>query len=283
MKQRIVTGLIFTAVICGFMIPGYFNHYIASILWALVAMIGTREMILCVQSKGLRPGLFLSYFGAGFSLLPLFVSLFSDAALLALGIYSLAILMLSMMAVIFMVMFRSGERAFADGIATSSIALYISFPLACANITLLFVSNGWYFVAIGLIAPWMSDVFAYFVGSLIGKHKILPHISPKKTVEGCIGGAVGSAGTMALFFWLFMDKVLDSSLSTPILLTMAAVAGLVLSAVSQLGDWLASAIKRWAGIKDFGTILPGHGGVIDRFDSAFFTLPAALVLALLFV
>jgi phosphatidate cytidylyltransferase len=284
MKQRIITGLVFTAVICAFMIPGYYVPYIATILLALVAGIGTREMILCVRNKGLRPGVFLSFFGAGLSLLPLIIRLRTDSALYALSVYALTILMLSMIAVILMVIFRSGESAFADGIATSGISIYISFPLACANITLLFIpNNGWYFVAIGLIAPWMSDVFAYFVGSLIGKHKILPNISPKKTMEGCIGGAVGSAGTMALFFWLFMDKVLDSNLSMAALLTVAAIAGLALSAVSQLGDWLASAIKRWAGIKDFGTLLPGHGGVIDRFDSAFFTLPVTLVLAMLFV
>ena len=283
MKQRVITGILFTIVICGFMVPSLYFPYLASVLWALVALIGTREMILCVQHKGLRPGQYLSYFGACLSLLPILMKLYTDDAMLALGTYSLAILMLAMMSVILMVIFQSGERAFADGIATSGIALYISFPLACANITILFVPNGWYFVAIGLIAPWMSDVFAYFVGSLIGKHKILPHISPKKTVEGCIGGAVGCAGTMVLFFWLFMDKILDSSLSTSALLLTAAVSGLVLSVVSQFGDWLASAIKRWAGIKDFGKILPGHGGVIDRFDSAFLTLPVTFVLALLFV
>jgi len=282
MKQRVITGFLFTFVMLGFVVPSYFIPHLASILWAVVAIICTREMILCVQNKGLRPGQYLSYFGACLSLLPLFIKLYSNSTLLAISTYSLSILTLSMMSVILMVIFQSGERAFADGIATSGIALYISFPLACANITILFIPHGWYFVVIGLFAPWVSDVFAYFTGSLIGKHKIIPHISPKKTLEGCIGGAIGCAAVLVLFFWLFMDNILASSMSTPVLLVIAAVSGIVISAVSQLGDWLASAIKRWAGIKDFGKILPGHGGLIDRFDSAFLTLPITLALALFF-
>jgi phosphatidate cytidylyltransferase len=137
-------------------------------------------------------------------------------------------------------------------------------------------------VVIGLFAPWVSDVFAYFTGSILGKHKIVPHISPKKTVEGCIGGAVGCAVVMVLFFSLFMDQFIDTSFGRPIILLFAALIGVILSIVSQLGDWMASAIKRWAGIKDFGKILPGHGGLLDRFDSAFFTLPVIFAVALFF-
>jgi len=282
MKQRVITGVFFTLAILVFIVPGYFYPLMLSILWAVVALIGAREMILCVEAKGMKPGQYLSYFGACLSILPVIISLYSKSALLALGTYSLAALLLAMNAVIIIVLFQPGEHAFGDGIATSSITLYISFPLACANITALFIPNGWYFVAIGLFAPWISDVFAYFTGSLFGRHKIVPHISPKKTFEGCIGGAIGCAGVMVLFFWLFMDKFIDSDLKQSTLLILAAVIGIVISIVSQLGDWMASAIKRWAGIKDFGKILPGHGGILDRFDSAFFTLPVAFALALCF-
>ncbi len=283
MKQRVITGFVFAFAILLFFVPGYFNAFALSILWAAVALICAREMILCVQAKGLRPSHYLSYFGACLSILPVIVRLFSNSALLALGIYCLTALMLAMNTVIFLVLIQPGEHAFADGIATSGVLLYVSFPLACANITgLYFAPNGWYFVAIGVIAPWVSDVFAYFTGSLIGKHKIVPHISPKKTWEGCIGGAVGSAAIMILFFWLFLDTRIQTDLSRPVFYLLAGISGIILSAVSQIGDWMASAIKRWAGIKDFGKILPGHGGLLDRFDSAFFTLPMALLLAFYF-
>jgi len=282
MRQRVITGVFFTVGILLFIVPGYFSPYMLSILWAVVAIVVGREMINCVQAKNMRPGQYLSYAGVCLSILPVFVSLYSKSVLLAFGTYSLAILLLAINTVIIMVLFQPGENVFGDGIATSSIQIYVSFPLACANITALFIPKGWYFVVIGLFAPWISDVFAYFTGVLFGRHKIVPHISPKKTVEGCIGGAIGCAGVMVLCFWLFMDKFLDTSMGRPALLIFAAAAGVILSIVSQLGDWMASAIKRWAGIKDFGRILPGHGGLLDRFDSAFFTLPVAFALALCF-
>ena len=81
---------------------------------------------------------------------------------------------------------------------------------------------------------------------------------------------------------IFMDRFIDTSISRPLVLVVAALIGIILSVVSQMGDWMASAIKRWAGIKDFGRILPGHGGLLDRFDSAFFTLPVVFALALFF-
>ena len=134
-------------------------------------------------------------------------------------------------------------------------------------------------MVIGLFAPWVSDVFAYFTGSFIGKHKIVPHISPKKTWEGCIGGAVFTSLITALFFAFIMYDIIDVGISYTMYITFAALFGFVLSCVSQLGDWLASSIKRMVDIKDFGKLMPGHGGIMDRFDSAFFTLPVALGLA----
>ncbi len=282
MKQRVITGIFFTIAILAFVVPGYFSPYFLAILWAAVAVIICREMILCVTAKKMTPGQYLCYAGASFSILPVVTSLYSDSALLAFGIFALAIILLMMNSVLILVLFQPGEHAFGDGIATAGIELYVSFPLACANITALFIPHGWFFVVIGLFAPWVSDVFAYFTGSIFGKHKIVPHISPKKTVEGCIGGAIGCAGVMVVFFLIFMDRFIDTSISRPLVLVVAALIGIILSVVSQMGDWMASAIKRWAGIKDFGRILPGHGGLLDRFDSAFFTLPVVFALALFF-
>ena len=122
-------------------------------------------------------------------------------------------------------------------------------------------------------------MFAYFTGSFFGKHKIVPHISPKKTWEGCIGGAVFCSLLTALFFAFVMKEVIDVKMPYAAFVALAAVFGFILSCVSQLGDWMASSIKRMVGIKDFGKLMPGHGGIMDRFDSAFFTLPVALGLA----
>jgi len=136
---------------------------------------------------------------------------------------------------------------------------------------------------IGLISPWISDVFAYFAGSMFGRRKIVPKLSPKKTLEGSIGGLIGTMIFVMIYFWLFMQgrETVSNSLSENMVL--AAIAGLLLSTASQAGDWLASAIKRWCGVKDFGTILPGHGGILDRFDSVLFTLPVTLAISVVAV
>jgi len=113
------------------------------------------------------------------------------------------------------------------------------------------------------IISWSCDSSAYLVGVGFGKHKLCPSISPKKTIEGAVGGILGSMLGCTIFSWLVSpDKM--------VILVMLGFIGAI---VSQLGDLAASQIKRTVGIKDFGQIFPGHGGVLDRFDSILFTAP----------
>src|SRR5690606_7424280 len=106
--------------------------------------------------------------------------------------------------------------------------------------------------------------FAYFTGMLFGKRKILPIVSPKKSLEGSIGGVVGCALVTVLFGLIFLKGISMHHL---------IIMGLISGTVSQVGDWAASAIKRYSGIKDYGALMPGHGGVLDRFDSILFVAP----------
>jgi len=143
------------------------------------------------------------------------------------------------------------------------------------------------------LGAFMTDTFAYFVGVLFGKHKLCPNISPKKTIEGAIGGIVGCGLSFLLFGMIvnrfFADVLLryeympvqylssayyvivpqGSSFSLPLMFAL----GLICSIAAQVGDLVASTIKRQYDIKDFGRILPGHGGVLDRFDSILFVAP----------
>jgi len=120
---------------------------------------------------------------------------------------------------------------------------------------------------------WACDSAAYFAGRYLGKHKFSPHISPKKTWEGALGGTL-----FAMFwFWIWTRSGFGYTVFD---VSFAAAAGIsfAISAVGQLGDLLISALKRWSGIKDSGELFPGHGGVLDRADSFYLAAPIATIL-----
>lgn len=125
-------------------------------------------------------------------------------------------------------------------------------------------------------ATWGTDVFAYLIGFKFGKHKFT-EISPKKSIEGCFGGIIGAIVAMLIMTYIF-NTICDLNISY----TIISIIAIVLSIVSQIGDLIASSIKRFVGIKDFGNLIPGHGGMLDRFDSVIFAAPIAyLLIALL--
>ena len=146
---------------------------------------------------------------------------------------------------------------------------------------MILVPHGWYYMVFGLFASWISDVCAYFVGVTMGKHKIVPHISPKKTWEGCVGGAIGCALIVMLYFDFVVYPLDELKINIILFSVIMFVIGFLISCLSQIGDWLASLVKRKVGIKDYGNIFPGHGGMMDRFDSSFFTIPTGLLTALI--
>ena len=142
-----------------------------------------------------------------------------------------------------------------------------SFYIIGANSAAIVLRNtekvGLYLVLIPFVFSWVTDSFAYFCGRAFGKHKLIEAVSPKKTVEGAIGGFVFCALT-AVLYGLIVGKFSDATPNYLVLL----IGGLVIGIVSQIGDLVMSAIKREQGIKDYGYMLPGHGGLLDRFDSS---------------
>jgi phosphatidate cytidylyltransferase len=136
-------------------------------------------------------------------------------------------------------------------------------------------ADGKYLYLICFIGAWVTDTFAYFAGRLFGKHKLIPEISPKKTIEGSIGGIVFCVIAMVLYGWIVV-QITNGAVRANY--WMLAVSGLFVSFVSQIGDLTMSAVKRTYGIKDYGKLFPGHGGVLDRFDSV---LAVSIVLCVL--
>lgn len=134
---------------------------------------------------------------------------------------------------------------------------------------------GQYVYLLVFVAAWITDTFAYFTGVFFGKHKLCPKISPKKTVEGSLGGIVFCV--ISFMIYGVVLSAVNGGKIVPNYIGLAVI-GLVMSVLSQTGDLLASVIKRTYGVKDYGKLFPGHGGVLDRFDSVLLLTPFLLVL-----
>ena len=277
--QRIITGAIFTVAVLALVVPAYFVPPVLLIFTFIVTSIALLELIKAAKNTQKEMSVPATVLGGYLGFLPLVFWLTEGTPSQGFTLYALITLIYCFISTMIPPLVKEHPEAIRSGFASSLIIVYVSFPIACTHVMMYLIPNGWYFMVIGLFAPWVSDVFAYFCGSFFGKHKIVPHISPKKTWEGCIGGALFTALLTALFFAFVMVNVMEVTMSFELFVALAAIFGFILSCVSQLGDWMASSIKRLVGIKDFGKFMPGHGGIMDRFDSAFFTLPVALGLA----
>ena len=167
-----------------------------------------------------------------------------------------------------------GGTSILDALASGAGLIYIGFPFACLLLlrnlmpeTVFTTEIGTFtfgnaFVWIMFIGTWASDTFAYFTGTAIGRHKLCPSISPNKTIEGFMGSLLGTTAVVAGLGY-FLNLLLEEM----------AVLGLLIAILATLGDLVESVAKRYVGIKDSGNIIPGHGGVWDRFDSVLFTAP----------
>jgi len=138
---------------------------------------------------------------------------------------------------------------------------------------------GSFYLLFALGCAWLCDTFAYFSGRAFGRHKLAPNVSPKKTVEGLIGGLLGCTVFMALIAFLFALSVESFGIYVSINYMAILLLTPVCAMLGVLGDLFASVIKRQFKVKDYGDIMPGHGGVMDRFDSVLFTIPAAFFIA----
>jgi len=179
-------------------------------------------------------------------------------------------------------MFSVEKRDLIHGMAAFAGVFYIIFfafhlvlvdygPLDPLSVGIFKISSFHSYVWIVLMSAFGTDIFAYLVGKAVGKRKLCPSISPKKTVEGSVGGVIGSVLLCGLFSLVFM----------PTEIWTCIVIGVAGGVFSQFGDLAASVMKRKIGIKDWGTLIPGHGGVLDRIDSILFTAPLVYYILML--
>lgn len=256
MKQRIITGVIAAALFIPFVIYGNIPF---SVLVCVIAAVGFYEIL---RMKNIAmfsvPGLV----GLLAMLMLVIPDAWADAVLAIIGYDSRLTVLYGLAALLLIYTVVVKNKMTFDGVGFILLgALYVGLGFHYLIETR---AAGLVFVVYCLLVVWTTDSGAYFVGRKFGKNKLWPEISPKKTVEGFVGGIV-----IAVIFAVAMQLITPfmSSMLTLVVVTIIA------SIVGQMGDLVESAIKRHYDVKDSGTILPGHGGILDRFDSLLFVLP----------
>ena len=188
----------------------------------------------------------------------------------------LPLFLLPYIALLFLILLRTHQDTRVEDIALVFM-MSIGIPLSLSSAIYLRDNNGYtlgfYYLLLALFCAWFSDTGAYFTGRAFGKHKLCPLVSPHKTVEGMIGGLVTCVVLNVLATLGFERGCAQLGIAVQVDMVRLLLISLLASLISVLGDLSFSMIKRQFDIKDFGNIMPGHGGVLDRFDSVLFTLP----------
>lgn len=266
MKTRIITALVATLIFLPFLI---FSETIAfPCIMAFAAVMGVVEMHKCIGEKSLTVLLPSCLVAA---LLPVCARLYANEQAFFNFAHKILVVYVFYLAVV--AVFSKGKK---DISAMAMIYVTVCFIVnGFSSIVLLRdYPYGQYIYLLVFICPWMTDIFAYFTGYFLGKHKLIPDVSPKKTVEGAIGGIVFCTLSLVLYGFVISSIVAELKANYLAFVCM----GIVLSVVSQCGDLVFSLIKRKYGIKDYGRLMPGHGGILDRFDSVIASAPFVLLL-----
>ena len=269
MKQRVITAI----VLCIVAIPVciFSGTVVFPIAMAFIGFMGVYEMLGCMK---VRDKLSIAAPLYGLAILAPFATRYLGAffkhnslvVVLCLLVYVLYLLG------VWVFSYEKNQKIdMAPLLSSTLVCLYIIGATSSIIVVrdLPYGEFFWYFIFIG---AWITDTFAYFSGMLLGKHKLIPNVSPKKTVEGSIGGTLFCIG-----FFIGYAAIVNHFTDANLNLILIACAGLVSALVSQIGDLSMSVIKRTYGIKDYGKIFPGHGGVLDRFDSI---LAVAIIMAI---
>lgn len=260
MAKRIIVGVLLAGLFVALLV---FGGEFRMVVFSLAAIIAAYEMGKLFRAKGYKPWMAPLYvFGAVH-----YITIARFGYPLMLIIWFICIVAIAIERIF------SKQRTTVDAMASLVIMVY---PLMLFAALALVVSDNVRSTGAVLgmllvfVCPLMGDTVAFFAGSFLGRHKLCPHISPKKTVEGSVGGFTGGALGGLLCYLLQPMWGLNGQL-IPML-----VVGLICGGIGQIGDLFASVIKRWAEVKDYGNIFPGHGGVMDRLDSVLMCAPIVL-------
>ena len=256
MLTRILTSICAVCVLVP--VLWFSNTVLLPIGIAAVTVIATYEMAKCMGLQRRMSVVLPIYASAGsFPFLLRYLPSFSQYAMIAFLVAAMYLLYL-----FFLVVRSHGTLTFQNALTFFAICLYVIVALNAILYIHDEYENGRFLYVLIFLGAWITDIFAYFTGVFFGKHKLIPDVSPKKTVEGSVGGVLFCA-----LFYVGYGALIGYFFEVNVNLLFLGICGLILSVISQIGDLIMSVIKRHYGIKDFGKIFPGHGGVLDRFDS----------------
>ncbi len=264
-KTRLLSGIVLV-ILAVFMIVSGGNVLLFSTL--TISLIGMFELYRVFKLEK-TPLAMIAYIMA---------AIYYCSGLLNVVVEPMMIVMLFMILLMFIYVFAYPRYEAKDIMAIFFGLLYVAVMLSYVY-QIRMLENGLYLAFLIFICSWGCDTCAYCVGMLIGKHKMAPVLSPKKSIEGAVGGVIGTAILTVIYTSVFRAQMELETKDIVILAAIAAVAALI----SMVGDLTASAIKRNYDIKDYGTLIPGHGGIMDRFDSMMITAPIIYYLAAYFL
>ncbi|MBE6685652.1 MAG: CDP-archaeol synthase [Ruminococcaceae bacterium] len=267
MLTRTISG----AVMVALLIPCFiFSHLILlEVIFALLCLAACYEMLGCL---GKGNAWFISIPTYVIALgLPFFVRQIDTG--IPISELILVVFIVYMFYVLGVAVFSHGKHTPSDIGLLFTMIFYIIFGFTSFIAIRSIDSKGAFLYILVFISAWISDTGAYFTGVLFGKHKLIPDVSPKKTVEGAVGGLFFCVLAFLLYGFI-LGKYFDRSPDYIIL----GIMGFFLSLVSMCGDLIASLIKRQFKVKDYGNLIPGHGGIMDRFDSTIATSSVLFVL-----
>jgi len=265
MKTRIISAAVLVPVL--FLVVLVLDEIVAALLMALMMAIGAYELLFCTRLvRHPRLVLYSCVMAAGLALWSYFGA--SQAVLLLVVLLYLVALFAEMMV--------DHVKVHFETLAVCFFAGFLVPYLLTSLIRILMMGLGRYVIMIPFVVAFISDAGAYFAGYFLGKHKLAPVVSPNKTIEGAVGGLVAAMVAMILY-----ALILDVGFHFNVNYLIAIFYGLIGSAAGVFGDLLFSVIKRQTGIKDYGNLIPGHGGILDRFDSVMMVAPLMEALLIL--